>query len=96
MGLHPAANSALSNRVGDFGAAFVSVAITFVVVGILLLLAGHPAACRVAALVQLAKLVGGVGGAAVVTVGLVAVRTLGAGAVVARLVGAQLVGDRPR
>ncbi len=91
VGLQPAANSALSNRVGDFGAAFVSVAITFVVVAILLLVAGHPGRLSGLGSVRLAELVGGVGGAAVVTVGLIAVRTLGAGAVVALLVGAQLV-----
>lgn len=91
VGLQPAANSALSNRVGDFGAAFVSVAITFVIVGILLVVAGHPGRLSGLGSVRLAELVGGVGGAAVVTVGLIAVRTLGAGAVVALLVGAQLV-----
>jgi transporter family-2 protein len=91
IGLQPAANSALSDHVGDFGAAFVSVTVTFVLVAAVMLLAGHPG--RLAGLGSLrpVELIGGVGGAVVVTVGLIAVRTLGAGAVVALLVAAQLV-----
>jgi len=91
IGLQPAANSALSDHVGDFGAAFVSVTVTFVLVAAVMLLAGHPG--RLAGLGSLrpVELIGGVGGAVVVTVGLIVVRTLGAGAVVALLVAAQLV-----
>ena len=37
VGLQPAANSTLSDHVGDFGAAFVSVTVTFIVVAVLLL-----------------------------------------------------------
>jgi bacterial/archaeal transporter family-2 protein len=91
VGLQPAANSALSHRVGDFGAAFVSVAITFMIVAVLLVIVGHPGRLSGLRSIHPGELVGGAGGAAVVTVGLIAVRTLGAGAVVALLVAAQLV-----
>jgi bacterial/archaeal transporter family-2 protein len=91
VGVQPAANSALSQRVGEFGAAFVSLAVAFVIVAVLLVVAGHPGRLSGLGGVKPEELLGGVGGAAVVTVGLIAVRTLGAGAVVALLVCAQLV-----
>jgi len=91
VGLQPAANSALSRHVGDFGAAFVSVAVTFVIAAIVLVIAGHPSRLSGLGSARPEALLGGVGGAAVVTVGLIAVRPLGAGAVVALLVAAQLV-----
>ena len=46
VGLQSPANSALSRHVGDFGAAFVSVAVTFIVVSALLLIVGDPGGCR--------------------------------------------------
>jgi len=91
VGVQPAANSALSHRVGDLGAAFVSVTITFAIVAVLLVLAGHPGRLSGIGSVRPGELIGGAGGAAVVTVGLIAVRTLGVGAVVALVVAAQLV-----
>jgi len=91
VGLQPAANSALSDHVGEFGAAFVSVTVTFIVVSVLLVIAGHPGRLSGVGSIRPVELVGGIGGAAVVTVGLITVRTLGAGAVVALLVAAQLV-----
>ncbi len=91
VGLQPAANSALSDHVGDFGAAFVSIAITFAIAAIVLVIAGHPGRLSGLGSTPPEQLIGGVGGAAVVTIGLIAVRPLGAGAVVALLVAAQLV-----
>jgi transporter family-2 protein len=90
VGLQAPANSALSERVGDFGAAFVSVAVTFMIVSVLLVIAGHPGRLSGLTAARLEQFLGGLGGAAVVVAGLVAVRTLGAGAVVALLVCAQL------
>lgn len=91
VGLQPPANAVLSEHVGDLGAALVSVAISFTVVAVLLLLFGHPA--RLGGLGQFQPLwaIGGIGGALVVAIGLVAVRPLGAGAVVALLVAAQII-----
>jgi bacterial/archaeal transporter family-2 protein len=91
VGLQPAANASLSDQVGDVGAAFVSVTVTFIVVALLLLIAGHPGRLSGVGSIRPVQLVGGLGGAVVVTVGLITVRTLGAGAVVALLVAAQLV-----
>ncbi len=91
VGLQSPANSALSDHVGDLGAAFVSVAVTFIVVSTLLLIAGHPGRLSGLGSIRPVQLIGGLGGAAVVTAGILAVRTLGAAAVVALLVCAQLL-----
>jgi transporter family-2 protein len=91
VGVQPAANAALSDHVGDFGAAFVSIAVTFAIAAILLVVTGDAGRLSGLGSVRPEQLIGGVGGAAVVTVSLIVVRTLGAGAVVALLVGAQLV-----
>jgi bacterial/archaeal transporter family-2 protein len=90
VGLQSPANSALSDHVGDFGAAFVSVTVTFAIVAAVLLIAGHPGRLSGLTAARPEQFLGGVGGAAVVTAGLIAVRTLGAAAVVALLVCAQL------
>ncbi len=93
VGLQPAANALMARHVSNLGAAFVSVAISAVVVSLLLVVFGHPG--RLAGLSHFRPewVLGGVGGAAVVTVGIVVIRPLGAAAVVALLVAAQLVGS---
>ena len=91
VALQPPANAALSEHVGDLGATLVSLAISILIIGVLLLAFGHPA--RLAGLSAFTPeyAVGGIAGAAVVSVSLIAVRPLGAGGVVALLVVAQLV-----
>lgn len=91
VGLQPAANAALADHVGDFGAAFVSIVITLIVAAIVLLIAGHPGRLSGLGSASPVQLIGGVGGAAVVIVSLITVRTLGTGGVVALIVSAQLV-----
>ncbi|MGN6872956.1 MAG: DMT family transporter [Solirubrobacteraceae bacterium] len=91
VGLQPAANAALAEHVGDFGAAFITILLTLVIAAIVLVIAGHPGRLAGLGSARPVQLIGGVGGAAVVIVSLITVRTLGAGAVVALLVGAQLV-----
>ena len=91
VGLQSPANSALSDHVGDFGAAFVSVTVTFIVVTTVLLISGQPGRLSGLGSIRPVQLIGGLGGAAVVTAGLLAVRTLGAAAVVSLLVCAQLI-----
>jgi len=91
VGLQPPANAALSKYVGDFGAAFVSIAISMAVIGALLLLVGHPGRLSGLGSIRPTHVIGGLGGAAVVSISLVAVRPLGAGAVVALLVAGQLI-----
>jgi transporter family-2 protein len=91
VGLQPASNAALSEHVGDLGAAFVSLLVATAIIGVLLLVAGHPG--RLAGVTGLGPehVVGALGGAAVVAVGLVAVKPLGAGAVIALLVAGQVI-----
>jgi len=91
VGLQPPANAALADHVGDFGAAFISIVITLVVAAIVLVIAGHPSRLTGLGSAKPLELIGGVGGAAVVIVSLITVRTLGAGGVVALIVSAQLV-----
>jgi transporter family-2 protein len=91
VGIQPAANAALSEHVGDYGAAFVSIVVSATIIGLLLLVAGHPGRLSGLAHISPEQLLGGLGGAAVVTIGLLAVRPLGAGGVVALLVAAQMI-----
>ncbi|HJS95507.1 MAG TPA: DMT family transporter [Solirubrobacteraceae bacterium] len=91
VGLQPPANAALADHVGDFGAAFISIVVTLVVAAIVLVIAGHPGRLSGLGSAKPIELIGGVGGAAVVIVSLITVRTLGAGGVVALIVTAQLV-----
>jgi uncharacterized membrane protein YdcZ (DUF606 family) len=91
VGLQAPANAALSEHVGDLGAAFVSIAVAFMIISVLLVIVGHPGRLSGIGGARPEQFLGGVGAVAVVTAGLIAVRTLGAGAVVALLVCAQLV-----
>jgi uncharacterized membrane protein YdcZ (DUF606 family) len=89
--LQPVANASLSKLVGDIGAAFVSIVISAVVIGALLLAIGHPGRLSGIGSIRAEHVLGGVAGAAIVTVTLIAVRPLGAGALVALFVTAQLI-----
>jgi transporter family-2 protein len=91
VGLQPAANAALSDRVGDLGAAFLSLAIATSIIGVLLLAVGHPGGLAGIASIHPTDLIGALGGAAVVAIGLAAVKPLGAGAVIAVLVAGQVI-----
>ncbi|HUO69579.1 MAG TPA: DMT family transporter [Solirubrobacteraceae bacterium] len=91
VALQPPANAMLARHVSDLGAAFVSLAISLVIIGVLLLVAGHPGRLAQFGGFRFAYLLGGIAGAAVVGVSLVAVRPLGAGGLIALLVAAQLV-----
>ena len=91
VGVQSPANGALSRHVGDLGAAFVSILVAFTIITLLLLIAGHPGRLSGLSAARPEQFLGGIGAVAVVTAGLIAVRTLGAGAVVALLVCSQLV-----
>jgi transporter family-2 protein len=91
VGLQPPANAALSKHVGDLGAAFVSIVISFTIIGVLLLAVGHPGRLSGLSGFRPEYALGGIGGATVVSISLIAVRPLGAGAVVALLVAGQLI-----
>jgi transporter family-2 protein len=87
------ANADLATRVGDLGAALISLLIAITVIGVLLLVLGRAGRLSGVTEMRPEHLLGGLGGAAIVYVGLVAVRPLGVGGVIAVLVAAQLVGS---
>jgi transporter family-2 protein len=93
IALQPPANADLAKHVGDLGAALVSLLIAVVIIGVLLLVFGQPARLSGITGVRPEHILGGLGGALVVYIGLVAVRPLGVGGVIALLVAAQLVGS---
>jgi transporter family-2 protein len=90
----PPANAELGKHVGDLGAAFVSLVISLVIVGVLLLAVGDVGRLTSGlGHIRPEHALGGLAGAAVVLVSLVAVRSLGAGGVTAALVATQLIGS---
>jgi transporter family-2 protein len=91
VALQPPANAALANRVGDIGSALVSLAISLVIVAVLLLAFGDPSRLGGLHGFKPEYALGGIAGAAVVTVSLITVRPLGAAGVTAALVTAQLI-----
>jgi transporter family-2 protein len=90
-GLQPPANSALSDHVGDLGATFVSLVISLIIITVLLVVAGHPGRLSGLSGIRPEHALGGIAGAAIVSISLIAVKPLGAGAVVALLVAAQVI-----
>lgn len=91
VALQPPANAALAKQVGDLGAAFVSLVISMAIIGVLLIAFGHPSRLSGIGAFKPEYALGGIAGAAIVSVSLVAVRSLGAGGVTALLVTAQLL-----
>lgn len=91
VAFQPPANAELGKRVGVLGAAFISIAISLLIVGVILVIAGKGGELRNIGSLQPAYLLGGVAGAVIVTVSLVTVRELGAGGVVAVTVCTQLI-----
>jgi transporter family-2 protein len=77
--------------VGDIAAAFVSLTISVLLVGLLLVAFGDPSRLSGLHAFQPQHAIGGIAGAAIVTVSLIAVRSLGVGGVTATLVAAQLI-----
>jgi transporter family-2 protein len=91
IAFQPPVNSQLAKHTSVLGAAFVSTAISAIVMGVLFLAAGKAGEVGRLPDVPPGYLVGGLLGAALVSVTLVTVRTLGAGGVVAATVCSQLV-----
>jgi bacterial/archaeal transporter family-2 protein len=89
--IQPPANAVLAKHVSDLGAAFISLVISLVIITVLLVLAGHPGRLGELGGFRFTYLLGGIAGATIVGVSLVAVRPLGAGGLIALLVAAQLV-----
>lgn len=91
VALQPPANSALAKHVGDLAAAFVSLVISTAIIAVLLLATGQPGRLSGLTSFKLEYAVGGLAGATVVLVSLIAVTRLGAGGLVTVLVAAQVL-----
>jgi bacterial/archaeal transporter family-2 protein len=91
VAFQPPANALLGRVVGDYGAAVVSLAISTTIVAVLLVTVGNPEQLRGIDGFRPEHLLGGLAGAAIVVVSLIAVRSLGAGGVTAALVASQLI-----
>ncbi|HEX6715051.1 MAG TPA: DMT family transporter [Thermoleophilaceae bacterium] len=87
----PPANAQLSNHVGTLGAAFVSLVLSTLIVGALLVATGSYSELRGIGGFQPEHALGGIAGAAIVAVSLVTVKKLGAGGVAAATVCTQLI-----
>jgi transporter family-2 protein len=91
IAMQPPVNSELGKRTSILGAAFISTAVSALVLLVLALVFGELHQVRHVPHVPAIYLTGGLLGAALVSVSLVTVRTLGAGGVVAATVTSQLV-----
>ena len=91
IALQPPVNSQLARETSVLGAAFISTGISAVVMGVLFFSSGGVSQLSALPSVAPIYLTGGLLGAVLVSVSLVAVRTLGAGGVVAATVCTQLI-----
>lgn len=91
VAFQPPVNAMLARHVGDLGAAFTSLLVSTLIVGVLLVAAGDVGELSGLSEYRPVHLIAGVAGAAIVLVSLITVRTLGAGGVAAALVGTQLI-----
>jgi transporter family-2 protein len=90
VAFQPPANALLAREIGDLGAALTSLLVAAVIVGVLLVVVGNPGDLGGLRELRPVHLLGGIGGAAIVLVSLITVRSLGAGGVTAALVATQL------
>ncbi len=86
----PPANQLLSRHVGSLGAAFCSLVLSAAIIGVLLVVSGGAGDLSHITEYKPEYALGAIAGAAIVSVSLVAVRSLGAGGVAAVTVAAQL------
>ena len=91
IALQPPVNSQLARETSILGAAFISTAIAAVFMGVVFFAVGGASQLSAVPSVPPIYLSGGLLGAVLITVSLVAVRTLGAGGVVAATVTTQLI-----
>jgi len=91
VAFQPPANSQMGKVVGPLGATLVSLLVSTALILAIMVFAGGFGELRHAGDIRPAWLLGGVAGAAIVSVSLVTVRTLGAGGVVAATVCTQLI-----
>lgn len=91
VALQAPANALLAHRVSDLGAALVSLAISALLIAAVLVVTGDPGRLSGLASFRPEYLIGGLGGAMIVAIGLIAVRPLGVGGLTSVLVAAQLL-----
>jgi transporter family-2 protein len=91
VGLQPSANAVMAEHVGDYGAALMSLVFALIIITALLFTVGEPGRLTGITHFRPDWVIGGAGGAVIVFVGLIAVRPLGTGAVIALFVASQLV-----
>jgi bacterial/archaeal transporter family-2 protein len=91
VALQPPINSELGRRTSDLGAAFVSIAVSFLVMGLIFLVFGDLGSLKGLGSVSPLYLTGGLYGVAFVAISLVAVRYLGVGGFVVSTVAAQVI-----
>ena len=91
VAFQPVVNSQLGKRTTVLAAAFISTGLAAVALGVFVVLLGEAGQVRRIPHIPVVYLTGGLMGAALITVSLVTVRTLGAGGVVAALLCGQLV-----
>jgi bacterial/archaeal transporter family-2 protein len=91
VALQPPVNSELGKRTSVLAAAFISTGLATIVLGVLAVALGEAGHVRRIPHIPVIYLTGGFMGAALISVSLVTVRTLGAGGVVAATVASQLV-----
>ncbi|MDQ6817295.1 MAG: DMT family transporter [Actinomycetota bacterium] len=89
--IQPSVNASLAGHVGDLGAAFVSLVFASLIIGVLLVVLGETGRLSGIGSIEPEHAIGGIGGATIVVVSLVAARPLGVGALIALLVAAQVV-----
>jgi transporter family-2 protein len=89
--IQPAVNASFARHVGDLGAAFLALMCAGLMIGVLLVAFGDPSRLSGITSARPEHLIGPIAGAAIVSVSLVAVRTVGVAAVIALLVSAQVV-----
>jgi transporter family-2 protein len=90
VALQPPVNSELGKRTSVVAAAFIGTAIGAIALGVLALVLGEAGQVRRVPHIPVLYLTGGLMGAVLISVSLVTVRTLGAGAVVAATLSGQL------
>lgn len=91
VALQPPVNAELGKRTSDLGAAFISVALSFLLLGVVFLAFGDLGSLSKLREVPVVYLTGGLYGALFVLVSLITVRHLGAGLTIALLIAGQLV-----
>jgi bacterial/archaeal transporter family-2 protein len=90
VAMQPPVNSELGKRTSVVAAAFIGTAIAAIALGLLALVLGEAGQVRRIPHIPVLYLTGGLMGAVLISVSLVTVRTLGAGAVVAATLSGQL------